>query len=122
VRTRLAVTVVIFVLLVPAFAGDKKHKAEYAVIVGTVWVGERPAAGVPIEIRREGEKKERWETISDSHGEFAQRLPAGTADYVVAPKLKDKQVAEKAEVKVHIEKDERLDIALHLTDQEQTKK
>jgi hypothetical protein len=109
-------------LLVPAFAGGKKAKAEYAVIVGTVWAGERPAPGVPIEIRREGEKKKRWETTSDSRGEFAQRLPVGSADYVVTPKLKDKQAAEKAEVKVHIEKDERQDIALHLTEQEQTTK
>ena len=109
-------------LLVPAFAGDKKHKPEYAVIVGTVWASERPAAGVPIEIRREGEKKVRWKLVSDSRGEFAQRLPVGTADYVVTPKLKDKQAADKAKVKVHIEKDERQDVALHLTEQEQTKK
>jgi hypothetical protein len=121
VRSRVALAGLVLSLLLPAFAGSKKHKPEYAVIVGTVWAGERPAAGVPIAIRREGDKKVRWETVSDSRGEFAQRLPAGTADYVITPKLKDKQAAEKAEVKVHIEKDERQDIALHLIEQEQTK-
>jgi hypothetical protein len=41
---------------------------------------------------------------------------------VVRPELKNKQAAEKAEVKVHIEKDERQDIAVHLIEQEQRKK
>jgi hypothetical protein len=41
---------------------------------------------------------------------------------VVRPQLKDKQAAEKAAVKVHIKKDERQDLTLHLNSQEQTKK
>jgi hypothetical protein len=113
-----------FILLLAAssFAGEKKHP-DYALIFGTVFdAQERPVAGVRIQIRRADKKKAKWELISDRRGEFAQRVPTGAADYVVRPDLKDKQAAEKAEVKVHIEKDERQDIALHLTDQEQRKK
>ena len=104
-------------------AGEKKKLPDYALIFGTVFdQDQRPVAGVKIKIRRADQKKAKWELISDRRGEFAQRVPAGTADYVVRPEVKDKQVAEKAEVKVHIEKDERQDIAVHLIEQEQTKK
>jgi hypothetical protein len=104
-------------------AKDKKKLPDYALIFGTVFdQNQHPVAGVKIKIRRADQKKAKWELISDSRGEFAQRVPAGTADYVVRPDVKDRQAAEKAEVKVHIEKDERQDIAVHLIEQEQTKK
>lgn len=104
-------------------AREKKKLPEYALIFGTVYDAQQhPVAGVKIKIRRAGQKKAKWELISDRRGEFAQRVQAGAADYVVRPDLKDKQAAEKAEVKVHIEKDERQDIAVHLIEQEQRKK
>jgi len=108
----------------PALAKDKKTaKADYAVIVGTIYgPDELPAAGVKIDIRRPDKKKPHWELVSDRRGEFAQRVPAEKADYVVRPDLKDKQEADKAAVKVHIEKDERQDITLHLISQESPKK
>lgn len=40
--------------------------------------------GVRIEVRRQGEKKVRWEAVSDVRGEFAVRVPAGPASYVIA--------------------------------------
>ena len=104
-------------------AKEKKKLPDYALIFGTVFDAQQhPVPGVKIKIRRADQKKAKWELISDRRGEFAQRVPAGAADYVVRPDVKNKQGAEKAEVKVHIEKDERQDIAVHLIDQEQTKK
>jgi len=89
----------------------------YALIAGTVYApDDRPAYGVKVKIRRAAEKKARWELYSDRHGEFAQRLPAGPADYVVWAGLKGKKDQPVIEVKVHIENDERVDISLHLVE------
>ena len=107
---------------VPAWAKDKKS-ADYAVIIGTVYgPNDHPATGVKIDIRRADRKKPHWELVSDKRGEFAQRVPAEKADYLVRPALKDKAAADKAAVTVHIEKDERQDITLHLISQESPKK
>src|SRR3954471_17227975 len=96
--------------------GDKKldpHQP-YALSFGTVFgPDQRPVRGVKLKIRRQGEKKA-LELVSDGNGEFAHRYPAGKADYVVWADLKDKQAAEKTQVKVHIDNDERQDITLHL--------
>ena len=87
----------------------------YALIFGTVYSpDDRPAHGVKVKIRRAEEKKARWEQFSDHSGEFAQRLPAGAADYVVWAEVKGPKDQPKPEVKVHIENDERVDISLHL--------
>ena len=106
----------------PAGATDKKKaKAEqdYALIYGTVWSPQgQPVFGVKIKIRRAQESKARWELISNHLGEFAQRVPAGKADYVVWADIKGKK-SEKGEpgpqVNVHVENDERVDLGLHLT-------
>jgi hypothetical protein len=98
----------------------EKKPAPYALIFGTVWDAQnRPAYGIPIKIRRADQKKAKWELMSDHHGEFAQRLPAGKADYIVWADLKSKKAkkdAKPVESKVHIENDERVDIGLHLTE------
>jgi hypothetical protein len=89
----------------------------YALIFGTVYApDDRPAYGVRVKIRRALEKKARWELFSDHHGEFAQRLPAGRADYVVWADVKGPKDRPQPEVKVHIENDERVDISLHLVE------
>ena len=102
----------------------KKLKPDdpYALIFGTVWGPDNRAAyGVKVEIRRVSDKKPKWEVYSDHAGEFAQRVPAGKADYVVWADLKgvkttDGQALHLAEkVSVHVEYDERVDIGLHLT-------
>lgn len=101
----------------------KKPLPPTALIFGTVFDSQgRLARGLKITIRRADEKKPRWELISNTQGEFAQRVPAGAADYIIRPELKDKQAAEKAEVKVHVDNDEQQSVTLHLTEQEQTKK
>ena len=76
--------------------------------------------GVKVKIRRADEKKARWELYSNHTGEFAQRLPAGKADYIVWADVKGyklpsgKHLKPGSEVTVHIDDDERSDIGLHL--------
>lgn len=113
----LAAAVAIFATL-PAYAGakDKAHQP-YALIFGTVWgPNDVPMYGVHVKIRRADEKRAKWEQYSDHRGEFAQRVPAGTADYVVWADIKTKNGQPKPEAKVHIENDERADVGLHLTE------
>jgi hypothetical protein len=98
------------------FAKEKKP-APYALIFGTVYgLDDRPRQGVVVKIRRASDKKPKWEHLSDSHGEFAQRVPAGAAEYIVWAELKNRQAAQKTEVKVHIDNDERRDISVHLAE------
>jgi hypothetical protein len=104
----------------PAFAQMDPRKP-YALIFGTVWgPDDRPIYGVHVKIRRADQKRAKWELYSDHRGEFAQRLPAGKADYVVWADLKGfkllegKQLKPGDEVAVHIDGDERADIGLHL--------
>jgi hypothetical protein len=100
----------------PMSAGDKKldPRAPYALIFGTVYGPDnRPARGVKIKIKREGGKKTA-ELYSDGRGEFAPHFPTGKKEYTVWADLKDKQAAQKTQVKVHVENDERQDLTLHL--------
>jgi hypothetical protein len=96
----------------------------YAVIAGTVWgPDDRPIYGVTVRIRRSTDKpkKVRWEVYSDHMGEFAQRVPAGEADYILWADLKGVKPADgkplrlPQEVTVHIYNEEREDTGLHLT-------
>ena len=98
-----------------AMASDKRAEKPYALIFGTVWDSDyRPVYGVRVKIRRADHKKARWELHSDHQGEFAQRVPAGAADYVVWAEPEGKHVPT-AEAKVHVQNDERVDVGLHLT-------
>jgi hypothetical protein len=115
--------VFLVLLLAPgrARASEREKPAPYALIFGTVWdPSGQPLYGVKVKIRRADEKKVRWELYSNHTGEFAQRVPAGKADYIVwadvkGYKLPDgRKLKPGSEVKVHIEDDERSDIGLHL--------
>lgn len=106
-----------------AQAGDqhKDPRKSYALIVGTVWgPDDRPVYGVKVKIRRADQKKAKWELYSNHTGEFAQRLPAGKASYVVwadtkgLKSLNGKKIDPGSEVTVQIESEERMDIGLHL--------
>jgi hypothetical protein len=113
-------------LVSAAESNPDKHEDSYALIFGTVWGPDnRPAYGVKVGIRRAEDKKARWHLISDHSGEFAQRVPAGKAEYIVwaesvpwkRPKSnRSNDLAATSAVKVHIENDERADISLHLTE------
>jgi hypothetical protein len=95
----------------------QKGPEPYALIFGTVWdKSDRPVYGVPIKIRLADKKKAKWELMSDHSGEFAQRVPAGKADYVVWADIKTPKGIAKPQKTVHIENDERVDISLHLTE------
>ena len=107
----------------PQFA-QKPNDKPYALIAGTVWgPDDRPVYGVTVKIRRgtDKPKKVRWEVYSDHHGEFAQRVPAGEADYILFIDPKGLKLADgrrlrlPQEVKVHIYNEEREDTGLHLT-------
>jgi hypothetical protein len=116
-RRQLTVLSLALLAAVPwALASEKRAEKPYALIFGTVYAPDnRPAYGVRVKIRRADQNKARWELYSDHQGEFAQRVPAGTADYVVWAEPQGKHAA-KTEVKVHVESDERVDIGLHLTE------
>jgi hypothetical protein len=101
-------------------SGEPQRQPPYALIFGTVWgPNDRPVYGVKIKIRRESEKKARWEQYSNHSGEFAQRVPAGKQDYVVWADLKglkstNGRPLQGEEVRVHVDGDERVDTGLHL--------
>lgn len=102
---------------------QKSRGKPYALIAGTVWgPDDRPLYGVTVKIRKgtDKPKKVRWELYSDHMGEFAQRVPAGEADYVLWTDLKGFKPADGKplhlvqEVTIHIYNDERQDVGLHL--------
>jgi hypothetical protein len=104
-----------------ALPAQQKPDQPYALLFGTVWgPDDHPLYGVKVKIRRADQKKAHWELYSDHHGEFAQRVPPGPADYLVWADLKGyksptgKELHLDEEVKVHVDKDERQDLGLHL--------
>ena len=104
-----------------AKAWSSERPKPYALIFGTVWDPDgRPLYGVKVKIRLADEKKARWEVYSNHTGEFAQRVPAGKADYIVWADVKGyklasgKKLRPSPEVTAHIDDDERCDIGLHL--------
>jgi len=107
-------------LLAASASASEKKTEPYALIFGTVFdANNRPVQGVKVKIARmKGDKPDKtWEHVSDRRGEFAQRVPAGAADYLVWADIKrNKKQAEstRPEVKVHVESDERRDVGLHL--------
>jgi len=107
----------------PLPAQDKAPAKDYALIYVTVWSADNtPAAGVPVTIRRAGEKKPEWHVVSDRRGEFAQRVPPGTQDYVIQADIKVPKGQPKPELTVHIDNNERQDVGLHLPAPEPAKK
>lgn len=127
----LAICVLLALLPSGVAASKEKPKKEkpYALIFGTAYgPNDRPLYGVKITIRSQNKKHSNWDLISDHRGEFAQRVPAGTNDYVVRGEAEyalmgddgkpqvSKKVRLKGEIRVHIDNEERRDISLHLTE------
>jgi len=118
----LALVLVALIALLPVVsvaagqgAPQKKPRKDYALIFGTVFGPDgRSRYGVPVKIRRAGQKKAFWEGYSDHAGEFAARVPPGAADYVVWADIKTKKGEPKPEARVHVDNDERVDVGLHL--------
>jgi hypothetical protein len=107
-----------------AVAEPRAEVKPYALIFGTVWSpDDHPVYGVKVKIRLADQKKAKWELISDHNGEFAQRVPAGKATYIVWVEAKDLKgfklggggtLQPGPEVTVQIANDERQDIGVHL--------
>jgi hypothetical protein len=123
----LSILGVLLLILLPTLGSQEnllaaQKEKPYALIFGTVWgPDDRPVYGITVKIRRATDKKPKWEVYSDHHGEFAQRVPAGEADYILTADLKHVKTADgravrlAKEVTVHIYNDEREDTGLHLT-------
>jgi hypothetical protein len=121
-RTRLFVAVVVGLFALAGWvagvsAADRGPKpSPYALIIGSVWhANGQPAPGITVKIRHVSDKNRHWETISNSQGEFAQRVPAGAADYIVAVKPKGRKKTP-TETTVHIKNNEPEDVSLRLLD------
>ena len=97
-------------------ADSKQHDRDpYALLFGTVYgPDQRPEYGVHIKIRRADQKKPKWELMSDHQGEFAQRVPAGKADYIITADVKTPKGQPKPELTIHVDNDERKDFVLRL--------
>lgn len=94
---------------------SKDPHAPYALIEGTVWdANNQPFYGARVTIHLAGQKKPHWEHVSDHRGEFAQRVPAGKADYIVTAEASTPKGTLKAEAAIHVESEERVDASLHL--------
>jgi hypothetical protein len=100
---------------------SKVSAKPYALIYGTVYGPDNLTVyGVRVNIRRSDQKKPKWELYSDRAGEFAQRVPAGHATYVIWADLKGykslsgKKLESGTPVTLEIQNDERADISLHL--------
>lgn len=102
--------------LVALSASAQESSKDYALIYGTVWGADsRAVAGVPVVIQPIGGKKQKWRLVSDRRGEFAQRVPTGDREYLVVAEIKVHNGGTKPQAKVHVYKNEREDVALHLT-------
>lgn len=120
-RRPLPFPILLLVLLVgasypAALADSKLHPHDpYALLFGTVFgPDDRPAYGIKIHIRRSDQKKAKWQLFSNHQGEFAQRVPAGKADYIVTADVKGAKDRPKPELTIHVENDERKDFVLRL--------
>lgn len=103
----------------PQSSSQQPKSKPYALIFGTVYgPDDRPLYGAEVRIRLADGKKVRGgdDLMSDHQGEFALRVPAEKADYVVRAAAKVKKRKLKAEVKVQVDFDERVDIGLHLSE------
>jgi len=114
------------IFLSSAQAKKEDLRKHYALIFGTAYgPDDHPLYGVKISIHPFGAKHPSWDILSDHRGEFAQRFPPGPADYLVSGQAEIAPVENgvpnrhktkklKAETRVHIDKEERQDISLHL--------
>lgn len=117
----LAIALMLAAACQPSAAGSQQHERDpYALLFGTLYgPDDRPAYGVKIKIRRSDQRKAKWELFSNHQGEFAQRVPAGKADYIISADVKGNP---KSELTVHVENDERKDFVMHIKEEPGTKR
>lgn len=87
----LILVVLCFQLATSALGEEKSKKSPaQAIIAGGVYDEAGYALrGIRVKIWREKERKPKWEAISDARGEFAVRVPAGRATYLVSTHSKE---------------------------------
>lgn len=102
----------------PAPTGKKNKGLPPYVIIGTVF-NEKALSypNVRVQIRKAGEKKFRWDTYTNSRGEFAVRVPDGQEYELVVREKKYKEVSLKVDAK-NGELQQRLSIRLEGLSQE----
>jgi hypothetical protein len=101
-------------LLLSVVEGASPQKdGAYAVIAGTVFHDNGfSLAGAAVTLsRKDAPKAKGMQSVSDSRGEFAFRVPPKAADYIVKAALKGYQPAEK---EVSVAGEERVEVTLSL--------
>lgn len=82
--TALSVLLLAFLLYPPSLPAEKNKKEPPALLMGSVFTADGLSLpGIKVSVKRKDDKKPRWRAVSDSRGEFALRLPAGTETYEV---------------------------------------
>lgn len=90
----------------------KSKQQDFALLAGTVFdQNGRRVPGADIRVREKNGKRH-WESVTDSEGEFAVRLPPGAAVYTVAASRRGFSADTK---EVTFSQDERLDVSLTVT-------
>jgi hypothetical protein len=108
----------------PAETGSSSSKSKTKLlpsylIIGTVF-NENALSfpGAEVQIRKSGEKKVRWNTATNSRGEFAVRVPPGFQYEVTVKAKKYEEQTEQVDAKVDVQ--QRLSIKLVPKNQEKT--
>lgn len=93
-------------------AAPQKPHQPYALVVGTVFFEDsgRLVRGAKVEVKQK-EGRKRWESSTNMEGEFAVRLPAGKAVYIVEAQFEGRAPDRK---EFEVTGDERVDVILHL--------
>lgn len=106
---------------VPAASAPKKEKPPaYALLFVSIFTEDGFALpGVPVSVKVKGEKKRKWNGVSDSRGECAVRLPAGRATYEVTTESKHHQNETQT---AEIYGQERVDLVFRLAAKKEQKK
>lgn len=95
----------------------EKKESPYALLVGTCFNEKGfslPGVIIMVEMKSEAvqkAKKKKWNMISNSHGEFAVRLPAGDHTFLVSASKKGVKYTEKT---VTFTGDERQDVVFNM--------
>lgn len=110
-RTKLAVVLLVCALLLSA---ADRNDAPHAVVAGTVFRESGfslPGAAVTLSVKDAPKKVKKLQSVSDSRGEFAFRVPPGAATYLVRASLKGFQPVEK---EASVSGEERVEVTLVL--------
>jgi hypothetical protein len=99
-------------------SGKKSKHVPGYLIIGTIWTEKAMAyPNVKVQVRRENEKRFKWETYTNSRGEFAIRVPDGQEYEVVVKEKNYKEYSLKLNAN-NGEMEQRLSVRLEKTNPE----